>query len=65
VVFVTEGCPRRRCGLTGATKAWPVDLVERLPEGLKGIATFSVAFEHIDTGAAPGPQITATNIRTC
>lgn len=47
--------------LTCATDPWPADLIERLPAGVQGIATFSAGFEHIDLAAARARGITVTN----
>ena len=47
--------------LTCATDAWPAALIERLPEGVRAIATFSAGHEHIDLAAASARGITVTN----
>jgi lactate dehydrogenase-like 2-hydroxyacid dehydrogenase len=47
--------------LTCATDPWPAGLIERLPEGVRGLATFSAGFEHIDLAAARARGITVTN----
>jgi lactate dehydrogenase-like 2-hydroxyacid dehydrogenase len=47
--------------LTCATDAWPAALIERLPDGVRAIATFSAGHEHIDLAAASGRGIVVTN----
>jgi lactate dehydrogenase-like 2-hydroxyacid dehydrogenase len=47
--------------LTCATDPWPAGLIGRLPEGVRGLATFSAGFEHIDLAAARARGITVTN----
>jgi lactate dehydrogenase-like 2-hydroxyacid dehydrogenase len=47
--------------LTCATDAWPAWLIERLPESVRAIATFSAGHEHIDVAAARARGITVTN----
>ncbi len=47
--------------LTCATDAWPAPQIERLPDGVRAIATFSVGVEHIDLAAAQARAITVTN----
>jgi lactate dehydrogenase-like 2-hydroxyacid dehydrogenase len=47
--------------LTCATDAWPASLIERLPDGVRAIATFSAGYEHIDLAAASVRGITVTN----
>lgn len=44
-----------------ATDKLPCEVIERLPEGLKAIATFSVGYEHIDVPAANARNIIVTN----
>jgi lactate dehydrogenase-like 2-hydroxyacid dehydrogenase len=51
--------------LTCATDAWPASLIERLPDCVRAIATFSAGHEHIDLAAAIARGITVTNTRTC
>jgi lactate dehydrogenase-like 2-hydroxyacid dehydrogenase len=47
--------------LTTATDAWPAALIERLPDSVRVIATFSAGHEHIDLAAARARGITVTN----
>lgn len=47
--------------LTCATDPWPAGQIERLPDGVRGIATFSAGFEHIDLAAARARGIAVTN----
>jgi lactate dehydrogenase-like 2-hydroxyacid dehydrogenase len=47
--------------LTCATDPWPAALIERLPDGVRAIATFSAGYEHIDLAAASARGITVTN----
>jgi lactate dehydrogenase-like 2-hydroxyacid dehydrogenase len=47
--------------LTCATDAWPATVIERLPESVRAIATFSAGHEHIDLAAARARGITVTN----
>jgi lactate dehydrogenase-like 2-hydroxyacid dehydrogenase len=47
--------------LTCATDAWPAELIQRLPDGVRALATFSAGFEHIDLAAATARGITVTN----
>jgi lactate dehydrogenase-like 2-hydroxyacid dehydrogenase len=47
--------------LTCATDAWPAALIERLPDSVRVIATFSAGHEHIDLAAAGARGITVTN----
>ena len=47
--------------LTCATEAWPAAQIERLPAGVRAIATFSVGADHIDLAAARARGITVTN----
>jgi lactate dehydrogenase-like 2-hydroxyacid dehydrogenase len=47
--------------LTCSTEAWPAAQIERLPAGVRAIATFSVGADHIDLAAARARGITVTN----
>ena len=47
--------------LTCATDAWPAALIQRLPDTVRAIATFSAGHEHIDLAAASARGITVTN----
>jgi lactate dehydrogenase-like 2-hydroxyacid dehydrogenase len=47
--------------LTCATDPWPAAQIERLPAGVRAIATFSVGVEHIDRAAARARGIVVTN----
>jgi lactate dehydrogenase-like 2-hydroxyacid dehydrogenase len=47
--------------LTCATDPWPAALIERLPDTVRAIATFSAGHEHIDLAAASARGITVTN----
>jgi lactate dehydrogenase-like 2-hydroxyacid dehydrogenase len=47
--------------LTCATDAWPAAVIERLPDAVRAIATFSAGHEHIDLAAANVRGITVTN----
>jgi lactate dehydrogenase-like 2-hydroxyacid dehydrogenase len=47
--------------LTCATDAWPADLIARLPDSVRALATFSAGFEHIDLATATARGITVTN----
>jgi lactate dehydrogenase-like 2-hydroxyacid dehydrogenase len=47
--------------LTCSTEAWPALQIERLPAGVRAIATFSVGADHIDVAAARARGITVTN----
>ena len=47
--------------LTCATDAWPAAVIERLPDTVRAIATFSAGHEHIDLAAASARGITITN----
>jgi lactate dehydrogenase-like 2-hydroxyacid dehydrogenase len=47
--------------LACATDAWPAALIERLPDTVRAIATFSAGHEHIDLAAAGARGITVTN----
>ena len=47
--------------LTCATDAWPAPLIERLPDCVRAIATFSAGYEHIALAAAIARGITVTN----
>jgi lactate dehydrogenase-like 2-hydroxyacid dehydrogenase len=46
--------------LTCATDAWPAAVIERLPDSVRVIATFSAGYEHIDLAAASVRGITIT-----
>jgi lactate dehydrogenase-like 2-hydroxyacid dehydrogenase len=47
--------------LTCATDAWPATVIERLPDTVRAIATFSAGHEHIDLRAATARGIIITN----
>jgi lactate dehydrogenase-like 2-hydroxyacid dehydrogenase len=47
--------------LTCATDAWPAAMIERLPDSVRAIATFSAGHEHIDLAAASARGIVVTN----
>jgi lactate dehydrogenase-like 2-hydroxyacid dehydrogenase len=47
--------------VTCATDAWPAPLIERLPDSVRAIATFSAGHEHIDLAAASARGIIVTN----
>ena len=47
--------------LVCATDKLPSGVIERLPESLKAIATFSVGYEHIDLTAAKARNVVVTN----
>jgi lactate dehydrogenase-like 2-hydroxyacid dehydrogenase len=47
--------------LACATDAWPAALIERLPDTVRAIATFSAGYEHIDLAAATARGIVITN----
>jgi lactate dehydrogenase-like 2-hydroxyacid dehydrogenase len=47
--------------LTCATEPWPASLIERLPDTVRAIATFSAGHEHIDLAAASARGVTVTN----
>ena len=47
--------------LTCSTERWPAQVVERLPERVRIIASFSVGYEHIDLAACRARGIVATN----
>jgi lactate dehydrogenase-like 2-hydroxyacid dehydrogenase len=47
--------------LTCPTDAWPAAQIERLPDSVRAIATFSVGFEHVDLEAARQRGIVVTN----
>ena len=47
--------------LACATDAWPAAVIERLPDTVRAIATFSAGHEHIDLAAARARGITVTN----
>ena len=51
----------REALLICTTDKFPCEVIERLPEGLKAIATFSVGYEHIDVPAANARNILVTN----
>lgn len=51
----------REALLICTTDKFPCEVIERLPEGLKAIATFSVGYEHIDVPAANARNIIVTN----
>ena len=54
-------CADAEAVLTCATEAWPAAQIERLPAGVRAIATFSVGADHIDLAAARARGITVTN----
>jgi lactate dehydrogenase-like 2-hydroxyacid dehydrogenase len=56
-----ERCTDAAAVLTCATEAWPDAQIERLPAGLRAIATFSAGADHIDLAAARARGITVTN----
>jgi lactate dehydrogenase-like 2-hydroxyacid dehydrogenase len=47
--------------LTCSTEPWPAAQIERLPAGIRAIATFSVGADHVDLAAARARGITVTN----
>jgi lactate dehydrogenase-like 2-hydroxyacid dehydrogenase len=47
--------------LTCATDPWPAAVIERLPDSVRAIATFSTGYEHIDLAAASARRIVVTN----
>jgi lactate dehydrogenase-like 2-hydroxyacid dehydrogenase len=47
--------------LTCATDPWSTAVIERLPDSVRVIATFSAGFEHIDLAAASARGIVVTN----
>ncbi|MFO1038751.1 MAG: D-glycerate dehydrogenase [Geminicoccaceae bacterium] len=47
--------------LTCSTEKWPADLIAKLPERIKIIASFSVGMEHIDLPACKARGIVVTN----
>ena len=47
--------------LTCSTERWDAALVDRLPERVRIIASFSVGYEHLDLGACRRRGIVATN----
>ncbi len=51
----------REALLVCATDKFPSNVIERLPEGVRAIATFSVGYEHIDLTAAKARNIFVTN----
>jgi lactate dehydrogenase-like 2-hydroxyacid dehydrogenase len=50
-----------RAILACATDTWPAAIIERLPDTVRAIATFSAGHEHIDLAAASARGITVTN----
>jgi lactate dehydrogenase-like 2-hydroxyacid dehydrogenase len=56
-----DGCADAAAIVTCPTDAWPAYQIERLPAGLRAIATFSVGFEHVDLEAARARGIVVTN----
>jgi lactate dehydrogenase-like 2-hydroxyacid dehydrogenase len=56
-----EGSADALAILTCATDPWPAELILRLPDGVRALATFSAGFEHIDVAAATARGITVTN----
>jgi lactate dehydrogenase-like 2-hydroxyacid dehydrogenase len=50
-----------RAILTCATDLWPAAVIERLPDSVRAIATFSAGHEHIDLAAARARGITVSN----
>jgi lactate dehydrogenase-like 2-hydroxyacid dehydrogenase len=56
-----ERCADAEAVLTCSTEAWPAAQIERLPGGVRAIATFSVGADHIDLAAARARGITVTN----
>ncbi len=51
----------REALLVCATDGLSSEVIERLPESLKAIATFSVGYEHIDLASAKARNIVVTN----
>jgi lactate dehydrogenase-like 2-hydroxyacid dehydrogenase len=47
--------------LTCATDPWPAAVIERLPDSVRVIATFSAGHEHVDLAAASARGIVVTN----
>lgn len=47
--------------LTCGTEKWTADVIERLPDHVKILATFSVGYDHIDIEAARGKGLIVTN----
>jgi glyoxylate reductase len=47
--------------LTCSTEPWPAAQIERLPDEVRAIATFSVGADHLDLAAAQARGITVTN----
>ncbi len=47
--------------LTAPTERWGADVIGRLPERVRVIATFSVGYEHVDLDACRRRGITVTN----
>jgi glyoxylate reductase len=47
--------------LTTSAEKWPAEVIARLPERVRIIASFSVGYEHIDLGACRKRGIVATN----
>lgn len=58
VVARARGCDAI---LTCSTEKFPAQQIERLPESVRAIATFSVGFEHIDLEAAKRRGLVVTN----
>jgi lactate dehydrogenase-like 2-hydroxyacid dehydrogenase len=56
-----EHCADAVAVLTCATEAWPAAQIERLPAGLRAMATFSAGADHIDLAAARARGVTVTN----
>ena len=56
-----EGSAAALAILTCATDSWPAELIQRLPDSVRALATFSAGFEHIDLAAATARGITVTN----
>jgi len=56
-----EGSADAEAILTCATDLWPAELILRLPDDVRALATFSAGFEHIDLAAATARGITVTN----
>lgn len=58
VIERAQGCDAI---LTCSTEKFPAEVIDRLPDRVKAIATFSVGFEHIDLEAAKRRGIVVTN----
>jgi lactate dehydrogenase-like 2-hydroxyacid dehydrogenase len=56
-----ERAGRAAAILTVPTDRWPAELIARLPESVRAIATFSVGYDHIDLEAAKARGIVVTN----